>query len=344
MVMGSVTGNDEKFMRLALDGARRALGQTSPNPAVGAVIVSRGRVLARGTHWAAGGPHAEIEALRALRDGETARGATIYVTLEPCSTHGRTPPCTDAVIEAGIARVVYGAKDPNPRHQGRARAIFEAAGIEVRDGVLEAECREMNFAWNHWITTGLPFVTAKCGMTLDGRIASRPDARWITSPAARKDAMRLRAECDAILVGGGTVRDDNPKLTVRGIRGARQPLRIVWTKSGEIPADAHLLTDDGSDRTRVFKGCSLRSVFKKLGREGVTSLLIEGGGRTLGEAFDRRLVNRIVFYLAPDLSGGPVPAVGGLGVNSSEEGFKIERMTVQPVGRDLRVEGFLANS
>ncbi len=218
------TPSDERFMRLALVEARKGIGRTSPNPAVGAVIVRAGRVLARGPHRGAGLPHAEIEAIDAIPRMGRCRGATLYVTLEPCSTQGRTPPCTGAILAAGFARVVFGATDPNPKHAGRAAKILRAAGIAVTSGVLAGECVALNRAYNHWITTRKPWVIAKCAMSLDGRLTRRPgESTWLTSPAARRHAQALRARVDAILVGAGTIRADNPRLTVRGIRGARQP-------------------------------------------------------------------------------------------------------------------------
>ncbi len=227
---------DQRFMALALAEARKGLGRTSPNPAVGAVIVRAGRVLARGHHRGAGLPHAEIEAIRAVAGRAGCRGATLYVTLEPCSTHGRTPPCTDAIIAAGFARVVFGATDPNPRHAGRAEKILRAAGIVVTRGVLAKECAALNRAFNHWVTTRRPWVIAKCAMSLDGRLTRRRgESSWLTGPAARRHAQQLRARVDAILVGAATIRADNPRLTVRGPAardGARQPWRVVLTRSG----------------------------------------------------------------------------------------------------------------
>jgi diaminohydroxyphosphoribosylaminopyrimidine deaminase/5-amino-6-(5-phosphoribosylamino)uracil reductase len=326
-------------MRAALAEARKGLGKTGPNPAVGAVISKNGKILSRGWHRGAGKPHAEIEALRNLKNPALARGATLHVTLEPCSTHGRTPPCTGAIIQAGFARVVFGATDPNPKHAGRAKEILEDAGIQTLSGVLGEECSLLNRAWNKWIATGLPYVTAKAGMSLDGRIASPPDRRWITSDAARRDAMRLRAECGAVLVGAETVRTDNPLLTIRGLRVKEQPLRAVWSRSGQIPSDCHLLTDEHRDRTIIYKGKPLASVLRDLGKRGVQHVLIEGGGKTLGEALDRRLIDRIVFYIAPVLLGGPTPALGGHGAPSNESAIRLKNPTYRRIGPDLRVEG-----
>ena len=326
-------------MRAALFEARKGSGCTHPNPAVGAVIVKGRRILSKGWHRAAGCPHAEIEALNGLKSRLRAKGCTIFVTLEPCSTHGRTPPCTQAIIDAGICRVVYGARDPNPRHAGRADAILRAAGIEVASGVLAAECDELNAGWNKWISTGLPLVIAKAGMSLDGRIASPPGRRWITSEESREDAMDLRARSGAILVGGETIRTDNPKLTVRGRPGAPQPWRVIWTKSGNLPDSSHVFTDRHRSKTLVYQGKSLRSVLRDLGKRGVEQVLIEGGGRTLGEAFDRGLVDRVVFYLAPVLLGGPIAAVGGRGTASIPNGIALENVSYRVTGGDMRIEG-----
>ena len=330
--------HDEKFMRAALREAARGRGHTSPNPAVGAVIVRGGRVLARGFHQRAGLPHAEIEALRALKNPALAAGAILYVTLEPCSTHGRTPPCVDAIIAAGFARVVIGTTDPNPAHAGRGLGLLRAAGLAVTAGVLENECRELNAGFNRWIVTRRPLVIAKAGMSLDGRLTRPPgEGQWLTSAAARADAMCLRAQVDAVLIGAQTLRADNPRLTVRGVPCARQPWRVVVTRSGDLPKGAHLFTDAHRDRTLVFRGQSLRAVLRELGRRAITSVLIEGGGRVLGEAFDRRLVDRVQCYVAPLLCGGPVPAIGGRGVGATADAPLLRHPRYDKIGSDLRL-------
>jgi diaminohydroxyphosphoribosylaminopyrimidine deaminase/5-amino-6-(5-phosphoribosylamino)uracil reductase len=334
--------HEEEFMRAALREARRGLGHTSPNPAVGAVIVRAGRIVARGFHRRAGMPHAEIEAIRALKKPELARGATLYVTLEPCSTHGRTPPCVEAILRAGFRRVVIGTIDPNPTHAGRGIELLRAAGVEVMTGIMEAECRGLNAAFNHWIVTKMPLVIAKAGMSLDGRLTLPPgEGQWLTSAAARADAQQLRAQVDAILVGAETLRADNPRLTVRGIKGARQPWRIVLTRSGRLPKDAHVFTDAHRDRTLVYRGQALRVVLRDLGRRQITSVLIEGGGQVLGEAFDRRLVQRVRFYVAPLLCGGPVVVIGGRGVGSTAQSAAIRRPSYEKIGSNLRLTGEL---
>ena len=332
---------DETFMRLALREAERGIGWTSPNPAVGAVIVKDERVLSKGWHHQAGEPHAEIEALRALRKPELARGTTLYVTLEPCCTHGRTPPCTDAIIAAGFSRVVFGATDPNPAHTGQATRILRRAGIDVTHGVLRDECTAINAGFNKWITEGLPLVIAKAGLSMDGRLTRPPgEGQWLTSDRARADAMRLRAHVDAILIGAGTLRADDPQLTIRGVPGFehKQPLRVVLTRNGHLPKEARVFNDLYRTRTLVYRGKPLRHVLHDLGRRGCTSVLIEGGGELLGSAFDSRVVDRVHFYIAPLLCGGP-NVIGGRGAASTAESIALENVSYTPLGSELRITG-----
>ncbi len=332
---------DERFMRLALAEAAKGLGKTAPNPAVGAVIVREGKVLSKGFHHAAGLPHAEIETLRRVTP-EKAVGATIYVTLEPCSSHGRTPPCTEAIIAAGIKRVVYGATDPDKRHRGKAARILRKSGIEVTSGVLADPCAALNRPWNHRAITGMPWVIAKAALSLDGRIDSPPHRRWITSKASRREAMRLRASVEAVLVGGGTVREDDPSLTVRGIRlpkGHPQPWRVVWSRSGKIPKNCRLLTDAHRGRTIILSGMPLRAALKELAKRGIASVLLEGGGRTLGEAFRGSLVNEVRYFLAPVIQGGEVPVLGGVEIPPID----LENVVHQVIGSDILISGTLRN-
>ena len=336
-------------MRLALEEAARALGLTAPNPAVGAVIVKGGKVIAKGYHHAAGLPHAEIEAIRRLLpefrlqssafslQPRPLAGCTLYITLEPCSSYGKTPPCTEAIIAAGITRVVYGATDPDKRHRGRAATILRKAGIEVAEGVLAEQCEALNWHWNHRASTGLPWVIAKAGMSLDGRIDSPPRRRWITSAASRKEAMKLRSSVEAILVGGGTVRADDPSLTIRGIKLQKnhpQPWRIVWSRSGKIPKKSKLLTDAHRARTLVFTGVTLRKVLQELGKRSISSVLIEGGGHTLGEAFKRNLVDEVRFFIAPVIQGGNIPAVSG-----HISPAHLDNVTYKKIGSDVMITG-----
>ena len=326
---------DEEFMREAIREARKGLGATHPNPAVGAVIVSGDNIIAKGWHRAAGRPHAEIEALEKAR--QRACGATLYLTLEPCSTQGRTPPCTRAIIDAGLARVVYGATDPNRKNSGRAAALLSRASIQVVAGVLAAPCAALNTEWNKWISTGMPYVIAKAAMTMDGRINSPPESRWITSELSRQDAMKLRSRVQAILVGGGTVREDDPQLTVRGTSSSSQPMRVVWTRSGRLPASAKIFTDEHRDQTLVLKGISLRAALRELGSRKIASVLIEGGGRVLGQAFDASLVDEVCFYLAPILVGGPIPVTGGRGVRDNEHAVRLSSVRFNRIGSDVKL-------
>ncbi|OHE75897.1 MAG: riboflavin biosynthesis protein RibD [Verrucomicrobia bacterium RIFCSPHIGHO2_12_FULL_41_10] len=328
-------------MHLALREAKKGYGRTSPNPIVGAIIVYDGKVIARGYHHAAGQPHAEIEAIKKLPSPEAARGATLYVTLEPCSTTGKTPPCTEALIAANFARVVYGATDPNPHHQGHATILLRKAGIEVSSGVLAEECTALNCFWNYRMITGRPWIIAKCGMSLDGKISSPPHQRWITSPESRHHAMLLRTEVDAILVGGATVRIDNPALTIRGVHRFLQPWRIIWTTSGTIPKEAQVLNDAHQKRTIVITKKSLRATIEELGKQGISSILIEGGGRTLGAAFDEDLVDEVRFYMAPLLIEGPTPAIGGEGGSLQKMLTRLRNISYKTIGSDVVISGIV---
>src|SRR6266478_1628050 len=332
---------DEEFMRAALNEAKKALGQTSPNPAVGAVLVIDNRIVAKGHHREAGGDHAEIECLRDFGARVPAR-ATLYVTLETCSTAGRTAPCTDAIIKAGIKNVVVGAPDVNPHHSGKGIMQLRNAGVKVREGVLADECARLNETFNKWIVSGRPFVIAKCGMSLDGRL-TRPagEPRWITDRSARRHANKLRAHVDAVLVGADTVRMDNPRLTVRGVRRARrQPWRVVLTRSGNLPRPAHLFSDRFASRTLIYRGKSLAAVLKNLGKRGITSVLIEGGGEVLGQALDARLIDKVQLYLGPILTGGPVIAFPGRGAENTANAMRLRCVRYQRIGRTVCITGY----
>jgi diaminohydroxyphosphoribosylaminopyrimidine deaminase / 5-amino-6-(5-phosphoribosylamino)uracil reductase len=364
---------DDDLIRQALRLARRGFGRTSPNPMVGAVLVKGGRILGRGWHRRAGGPHAEIEALRdAVRRGHSPRGATLYVTLEPCCTRGRTPPCTAAIRTAGIARVVAGATDPNPRHRGRGFRLLRRAGIDVTSGVQADQCTRLNEAFNHWIVHRTPFVTVKAATTLDGKIATASGAsKWITGEAARAHAMRLRAGADAILVGVNTVLADDPSLTVRGPRaegrsskGSPRLRRITLDSRARTPVTAKVVTDGAAARTtivvtkaapgrrvaalakraRVWVApadragrVNLRWLLRRLGREDVTHLLVEGGGEVNASFLLAGLAHRIAFYYAPKILGGREArkAVGGEGVRRLEEIVGLREVEWRRLGADL---------
>jgi diaminohydroxyphosphoribosylaminopyrimidine deaminase / 5-amino-6-(5-phosphoribosylamino)uracil reductase len=332
--------NDEKFMREALHEARKGLGRTSPNPAVGAVLVANNRILARGHHRQAGKPHAEVECLQKVR-GKVSKNSTLYVTLEPCSTKGRTGACTDEILRAGIGTIVIGATDPNPRHRGAGIELLSNAGIAVRTGVLAEECARLNEAFNKWIATGIPFVIAKCGMSLDGRL-TRPkkEPRWMTSASARRHAHRLRAQVDAILVGAETIRIDNPRLTVRTGPKDRQPARVIITRSGKLPRTAHVFTDRSAKNTHVYRNEALPIILADLGSKNITSVMIEGGGNVLGQALDERLIDKAQIYIAPILVGGQVPAFAGQGAARTSEAARLERVTFEKIGTDLCVTGY----
>jgi diaminohydroxyphosphoribosylaminopyrimidine deaminase/5-amino-6-(5-phosphoribosylamino)uracil reductase len=239
--------------------------------------------------------------------------------------------------------LVIGALDPNPRHAGRGIELLQKAGLEVRTGVLAAECSELNEAFNKWIQTRRPFVIAKCGMSLDGRLTASPsDSRWLTSAASRRHAHRLRARVDAILVGAETVRADDPRLTVRGVPGSRQPWRIVLSRSGSVPAKARLLNDRFADRTLIIRETDLDLLLADLGAKEITSVLIEGGGQVLGQALDQRLIDKIQVYVAPVLTGGPIVAFAGAGASSSRGAPRLDRVRYEKIGQDICVTGYPA--
>jgi len=355
-------------MRQALELARRGAGATSPNPIVGAVVVADGEIVGRGHHPRAGEPHAEVFALRDA--GPRARGATLYVTLEPCAHWGRTPPCTEAVIEAGIRRVVVAMVDPDRQVSGRGLRRLREAGIDTRVGVGEDEARALNEAYAKHRTAGLPFVTAKWAMTLDGRIATRSgDSRWISGEASRALVHEMRAASDAILVGIGTVLRDDPALTARVPAAARHPRRVVLDSTLRIPLDARVLARDGTpvlvattDRARPEARRALEAMgvevlgagrpdgrvdlaalLRELGRRDVLSLLVEGGSAVLGGFADGGLIDKVVAFVAPLLVGGPAPApVGGAGVDTLVQAWRLTRTTVRQVAEDIVVEGYLA--
>jgi diaminohydroxyphosphoribosylaminopyrimidine deaminase / 5-amino-6-(5-phosphoribosylamino)uracil reductase len=306
------------------------------------VLVRAGGVLATGWHRRAGGPHAEIETLAALPSLELAAGGTLYVTLEPCSTVGRTPPCTGAIINAKIARVVIGAIDPNPHHQGRGLDHLRQAGITVTSGILEEECGMLNVGFNKWITTGLPWVIAKVAQSLDGRI-TRPagEPQWLSNSRSVRLAHCLRATVDAILVGAETVRRDNPRLTVRTGSPGVQPWRVVVTRSGRLPGEANLLTDEYRDRTLIYQGIAWRDVLRALGAKGVTRLLVEGGGDVLGQLNDLQLIDELWCVVTPLLTGGNKPSFAGAGVESMGDASRLQHIHYRRIGNDVLVTGHI---
>jgi len=327
-------------LRRALELARLGVGLTLPNPRVGAVLVRSGKIIGEGYHRRAGGPHAEVNAVAdAEKRGHAVEGATLYVTLEPCSTRGRTPPCTDLILRKKIARVVFAATDPNPAHAGAATRLLRAAGVKVSSGLLKEDAAALNRDFNWWIVHQRPWVVAKIALSLDGRIVTPPgDDRWLTSPAARKAAHELRWESDAILVGAETARQDNPRLTVRlpERQGKIQPWRVVVTKTGKLSNGLHLFSDKHRDRTLVFKGTPLVEIMATLGAWDVSHLLVEGGGRILTEAFRAGLVNEVAFFIAPAVMGTVPRALGNLPVP-----IQLREVSYTPVGADILCRGLV---
>jgi diaminohydroxyphosphoribosylaminopyrimidine deaminase/5-amino-6-(5-phosphoribosylamino)uracil reductase len=312
-----VTGHLERAIELA----ERGRGTTHPNPVVGAVVVSAaGAVVGEGWHERRGEPHAEVHALRAA--GDAARGATVYVTLEPCAHHGATPPCVDALIDAGVARVVVGALDPSPDAGGGAERL-RAAGIEVEEAD-SLEARRLTEAWRTWVSAGRPFVTYKVAATLDGRVTV-PDGRWVTGPDSRRLVHELRAASDAVAVGMGTVRADAPRLDARDVPVVRQPRRLAFGR-GPLPAESELELRTGP----------LRDELAALAAEGVQSLLLEGGPTLAASFFAEGLVDKVLVFVAPTLAGAGPHLLGDLAGTVA-----LARLTARPVGSDLLLEGYV---
>lgn len=357
--------NHEFYMELALKNAQAMKGQTDPNPLVGSVIVNDNRIVGVGAHLKAGEPHAEIHAIRMA--GDKAQGGTIYVTLEPCSHHGRTGPCALAIVEAGIKKVIIATLDPNPLVSGRGVKILEEAGIEVVIGICEEASRKMNEVFNKYIVKNTPFVTLKAGITLDGKIATHSsDSKWITSEEARHDVHQLRNEHMAILAGVNTVIADNPELTTR-IPNGRNPIRIILDSTLKIPLDRKVITDKLAD-TWIFTSENFDSekkslvesmgisvfpttgpkhvnpieVLKILGEKGISSLLIEGGG-TINAAFlENKLIDKAIIYIAPKLIGGQhAPTfLEGSGIDKMGDAVELEDTDIIKIGKDFKFVGY----
>ena len=337
---------DSEYMLEALALARMGWGLTNPNPMVGAVLVKDGTVIGRGFHRKAGEAHAEINALSdAARHGNDTRGATLYVTLEPCSTYGRTPPCTEAIIAAGISRVVIGAMDPNPRHAGRAEALLRAAGIEVVCGVENAECWDLNKHFFRWITSGRPFVVLKMAMTLDGKIACcNGESRWVTGSEARRRVQAWRRLSDAIMIGSSTLRADHPQLTVREPENWEcQPRRIIVSSSVDEDELLEFFPDGRAEVVDLPDPEAWNTFMDELGQSGVTALLIEGGGELAASALKAGVVDYVEFHIAPKLLGGreSIPALGGESPLSMEEALHLQRVKTFTCGNDIIISGFL---
>jgi len=347
----------ERFMRRGLELARRGLGEVEPNPMVGAVVVRGGRVVGEGWHRRFGGPHAEVDALD--RAGARAKGATLFVNLEPCCHFGKTPPCTDRIVAAGVKEVVAAVKDPNPIVSGKGFSILRRKGVAVRTGTLEAESVRLNRGFFKSHTLGLPYVAAKWAMTLDGKIATRTgDSRWVSGDRARGWVRTLRDDYQAILVGANTAIRDDPGL--RG--GKRDPIRIVLDSNARIPMDSQLVKTAKERRTIVavtdsapaakqrrleragvqvirLETSDLRVVFEELARSGIHSILVEGGGEVHASLFEAGLADEVLVVVAPKIAGGrdAVTPVEGEGLSKMAEALKLEDVTVERLGGDVLI-------
>ena len=355
-----ITAADSRWMARALQLAERGLYTTSPNPRVGCVLVKDGAVAGEGWHERAGEPHAEVHALRAA--GDAARGATAYVTLEPCSHHGRTPPCADALIEAGVARVVAAMQDPNPQVAGSGLERLRAAGIETDSGLMESAARELNIGFVARMERGLPWIRSKIAMSLDARTALANGAsKWITGAAARQDVQHWRARSDAVLTGIGTVLADDPQLNVRSIEDAKQPLRAVVDNQLRLPPDAKLLHQPGvmvytatqdvekilaleavGARVMVLPGADgqvdIAAVLGDLADQGCNEVLVEAGTKLNGSLLQAGLADELVLYIAPQLLGDMARGIARLGeLISLDQRIELEWKDLRQVGRDLRI-------
>lgn len=361
---------DSYYMQMALDLATKALGHTSPNPMVGAVVVKDGRVAGTGYHAKAGTPHAEVLAL--AQAGEAARGATLYVTLEPCCHHGRTGPCTEAVIRAGVRRVVAAMTDPNPLVAGCGLKRLAEAGLEVRSGVMEAEALRLNEVFVKYITTKFPFVVMKAAMTLDGKIATRTgQSRWITGPEAREYVHRLRDRYDAIMVGVGTVLADDPSLTTRLPEGGgKDPVRIIVDSNARTPPGAKVIRQASGapviiavtsqapqERVRALQAfgaqvltitgpgplVNLLGLLVELGAREITGVLVEGGAGIHGSLLESGVVDKVVWFIAPKFFGSalaPGPVAGG-GVAAPDDAYLLRDVAVRRFGADIGLIGYM---
>jgi diaminohydroxyphosphoribosylaminopyrimidine deaminase/5-amino-6-(5-phosphoribosylamino)uracil reductase len=357
-----ISMNDEWYIRRTLRLAAQAQGMTSPNPMVGAVIVKNGEILSEDYHRRPGTLHAE--ALAIATAGKKAKGSTLYVNLEPCChTEKRTPPCAKTIIHAGIKRVVIGMTDPNPKVSGKGISELKDAGIAVTSGVLENEARTLNEAYTKYITTGKPFVTLKVAMTLDGKIATpEGQSKWITGEQARKKVHTLRSRADAIMTAIGTVKADDPQLTVRMKKG-KSPIRIVIDPNMEIPLHAKILrtpppttivTREHGRKSEQLEKSGIRIIhysdrldlgwlMETLGKMEITSVLIEGGSSLNAHALEDGIVDKVLFFIAPKIIGGrdSFPSVGGKTFRKLEEAYRLKETKIRRIGEDFLIEGYL---
>jgi diaminohydroxyphosphoribosylaminopyrimidine deaminase / 5-amino-6-(5-phosphoribosylamino)uracil reductase len=343
--------NHKKYMRMALSQAKKAWGQTGPNPMVGSVIVKDDQIIGKGYHKKAGEPHAEINAINSVNISNSKNklnGSTMYVTLEPCSTYGKTPPCTEAIVKAGIKEVVIGTTDPNPNHAGIAVKVLEQNRISVIVGVEEEKCLELNEAFFYWIVHKRPFVLLKMAMTLDGKIATENgNSQWITGPQARSRVLKLRKWADAILIGGTTARIDKPSLTVRDkysktLKNWIQPRRLVASNS-MTQAELDEIFPDGAELIKAEKLSNWGRIMTRLGSKNITSVLVEGGGELAVELLKAGIVNKVGFHVAPKILTGrdSRPVIGGSSPFSLEEALQLKNIKIKKYGKDIAVSGYL---
>jgi len=359
---------DSKYMRMALEMAAKALDGTYPNPMVGAVILKKGRIIGKGYHPKAGADHAEIAAIKNSRGSLS--GAEMYVTLEPCTHYGKTPPCVPSIIESGISRVVVATLDPNPITKGRGIKALRKAGISVEIGPCEAEAKRLNRKYIKYITTGLPYITAKLAQSLDGKTAARDgSSKWITSESARKYAKKMRSSYDAIVVGANTVVKDDPMLM--GAEKNRPPFRVVLDSSLRLPEASRIVRSARAtplilgttelapkNRLKRFNGIdgvevitvksrkgkvSLRPFFKRLAEKGIVNILVEGGGELIGSLMDEALVDEWLIYIAPRILGGENTSVKGLGVPNIQSSLDLLDVTCEKIGDDILIKGLSCN-
>ena len=363
--MKKITFDDNYYMRMAIRLAEKGIGKTSPNPMVGAVIVKDEKFIGRGYHKRCGDYHAEINAINNAKG--SIRGSTFYITLEPCSHYGRTPPCVDTLIKKGLKRVVVGTPDPNPEVNGKSIKILRSKGIKVDVGILDTECRKLNEHYFKFIKSGIPYVTVKYAQTLDGRIATKTgDSQWISCEESRKYVHHLRAINDSIMVGAGTVTADNPQLTVRHIKG-KNPLRIIIDSNLRIPIKSSVLTDDNPHLTILATTSkaparkvtavkklgvevllvkkerngrvSLSSLLKELGKREIMSVLVEGGAEIVTSLLKANLVDKMIIPISPRIIGKGLEAIGDLNINKMKNAIKFSSFNTMKKGEDLIFEG-----
>jgi diaminohydroxyphosphoribosylaminopyrimidine deaminase/5-amino-6-(5-phosphoribosylamino)uracil reductase len=359
----------EKYMNLAFNLAKKAKGKTSPNPMVGAIVVKNGRIIGRGYHQKAGLSHAEVIALD--QAGSKAQGATLYVTLEPCTHFGKTPPCVHRIIASGVKEVIIGMVDPNPKNNGKGIEILRQNKIKVKVGFLEDELRTLNAVFIKYISKRIPFITVKVGQSLDGKIATRTgDSKWVTSDKSRSYAHKLRSEFDAVMVGVNTVLRDNPRLSPW--LSDRRLIKIVVDSQLSTPQDANIFSKDSpviiatlpalpgqetenreilAKKAKILEvkekegQINLKDMMKKLAHEGIANILVEGGGTLLGSLFDEGLVDRVLFFISPKIIGGKeaISSVMGQGVVRADRAIKLKQVTLKHIGEDFLIEGFVGS-